>query len=254
MNPREGHFPGFFRWVLIVGAIGFAAGFIGPMAFNPEANLGPLLGIFISGPAGLLLGLLLYAFCAVLRVSDKRQWQILWTASAALALVTLSFCFPKPALRGELIDAQIVGCESPAQRVDSAIEYRKKRVAEVTWAAPRAGWQDEARQTSEVDDGAVLNVVIIRKNEIHVLRKPWNLGRLVASGWRMANEPRSYYIQFPGSCRDYSTGEKSIRFAPYDVSVLNSHTIDWPPKKLPDFLDLQILDQVPDEYRKFIGK
>ena len=34
----------------ILGGIGFAAGFFGPIILNPEANQGPLLGIFITGP------------------------------------------------------------------------------------------------------------------------------------------------------------------------------------------------------------
>ncbi len=41
---------------LIVGAIGFCGGFFGPLVFAPEANQGPLLGIFITGPLGSLLG------------------------------------------------------------------------------------------------------------------------------------------------------------------------------------------------------
>jgi len=42
----------------LVGAIGFAAGFFGPIIFAPEANQGPLLGIFITGPIGFLIGLI----------------------------------------------------------------------------------------------------------------------------------------------------------------------------------------------------
>ena|SRR5215467_2340437 len=41
---------------MIVGAIGFCAGFFGPIVFAPEANQGPLLGIFITGPLGFILG------------------------------------------------------------------------------------------------------------------------------------------------------------------------------------------------------
>lgn len=41
-----------------VGAIFFAAGFFGPMFFS-ESNLGPLLGLFITGPLGFLFGALL---------------------------------------------------------------------------------------------------------------------------------------------------------------------------------------------------
>ena len=42
---------------LSLGGIGFAAGFFGPMLLAPDANQGPLLGIFITGPAGFALGL-----------------------------------------------------------------------------------------------------------------------------------------------------------------------------------------------------
>lgn len=45
----------------LLGVIGFAGGFFGPMIFAPEANQGPMLGIFFTGPAGLVLGLLMGA-------------------------------------------------------------------------------------------------------------------------------------------------------------------------------------------------
>ena len=40
----------------IVGGVGLALGFVGPLLLTPEANLGPLLGILITGPAGFVLG------------------------------------------------------------------------------------------------------------------------------------------------------------------------------------------------------
>ena len=49
--------PGALRWALILGGVGFAGGFFGPIIFVPEANQGPLLGIFITGPIGFLAGL-----------------------------------------------------------------------------------------------------------------------------------------------------------------------------------------------------
>jgi hypothetical protein len=42
---------------VVVGAIAFAAGFFGPIIFTPEANQGPLLGIFITGPLGFVFGM-----------------------------------------------------------------------------------------------------------------------------------------------------------------------------------------------------
>ncbi|HEX5576464.1 MAG TPA: hypothetical protein VFX42_11360, partial [Gemmatimonadales bacterium] len=43
-------------WVL--GGIGLALGFVGPLVVTPSANLGPLLGILVSGPGGFVLGAL----------------------------------------------------------------------------------------------------------------------------------------------------------------------------------------------------
>lgn len=41
---------------LVVGGVGFVAGFFGPMLLAPDANQGPMLGIFITGPLGLVFG------------------------------------------------------------------------------------------------------------------------------------------------------------------------------------------------------
>jgi hypothetical protein len=41
---------------IVVGAVGFSIGFFGPIIFTPSSNQGPLLGLFITGPAGFLLG------------------------------------------------------------------------------------------------------------------------------------------------------------------------------------------------------
>lgn len=43
-------------WSLMVGGISFAIGFFGPMILAPGANQGPLLGILITGPLGVVLG------------------------------------------------------------------------------------------------------------------------------------------------------------------------------------------------------
>jgi hypothetical protein len=42
----------------IVGGLGLAIGFVGPLVIYPKANLGPLLGILLTGPLGFVLGAL----------------------------------------------------------------------------------------------------------------------------------------------------------------------------------------------------
>lgn len=51
----------------VIGGFSFAAGFFGPLIFTPQANQGPLLGIFITGPAGFVAGLLWGAWRAAQR-------------------------------------------------------------------------------------------------------------------------------------------------------------------------------------------
>lgn len=45
-----------WKWACLLGAVGFFGGFFGPMVLAPQANQGPLLGIFITGPLGVVLG------------------------------------------------------------------------------------------------------------------------------------------------------------------------------------------------------
>jgi uncharacterized membrane protein YeaQ/YmgE (transglycosylase-associated protein family) len=41
---------------MLLGVTGFVIGFFGPMQFQPWANQGPMVGIFLTGPGGVLLG------------------------------------------------------------------------------------------------------------------------------------------------------------------------------------------------------
>jgi hypothetical protein len=54
----EGVLPTMLTCSAVVGAIGFSGGFFGPMIFTPDANQGPLLGLFITGPLGCAVGAL----------------------------------------------------------------------------------------------------------------------------------------------------------------------------------------------------
>jgi len=60
---------------LVVGFIGFAAGFFGPIVFMPESNQGPLLGIFITGPLGAVLGAIGGAIVAWRREAKRAKSQ-----------------------------------------------------------------------------------------------------------------------------------------------------------------------------------
>lgn len=44
------------KGAVTLGVLGFCGGFFGPLVFTPDANQGPLLGIFITGPLGFIFG------------------------------------------------------------------------------------------------------------------------------------------------------------------------------------------------------
>jgi hypothetical protein len=50
-----------------LGGLGFVLGFFGPMILAPEANQGPMLGLFITGPAGVVIGAIAGAWYAMRR-------------------------------------------------------------------------------------------------------------------------------------------------------------------------------------------
>ncbi|MGE0082114.1 MAG: hypothetical protein AB7U81_12545 [Thiohalomonadaceae bacterium] len=60
-------------FALCVGGLAFLVGFIGPMILAPGANQGPLLGILITGPWGLVVG----AAWGLLRAALRGRWNSL---------------------------------------------------------------------------------------------------------------------------------------------------------------------------------
>ena len=82
-------------WILGLGAVGFAAGYFGPIVFNPKSNSGPLVGIFMSGPVGLALGLGL-GLVAVWRAWSLRiQAGLFLVVALVLGGGTLLFIMPR---------------------------------------------------------------------------------------------------------------------------------------------------------------
>ena len=51
-------FENIFQSVILIGGISFAVGFVGPLIFLSSNNLGPLIGIFATGPIGSLVGVI----------------------------------------------------------------------------------------------------------------------------------------------------------------------------------------------------
>lgn len=60
-----------FRGGVIVGGISFLAGALGPIILTPQANQGPLVGIFITGPIGFVAGIIAGYIYSIFKASEK---------------------------------------------------------------------------------------------------------------------------------------------------------------------------------------
>jgi hypothetical protein len=58
---------------LITGGVSFAIGFFGPIILTPDANQGPLLGIFYTGPLGFAAGALIGALIGWWRTREPNR-------------------------------------------------------------------------------------------------------------------------------------------------------------------------------------
>lgn len=59
-------------WGCIAGSICFILGYVGPIILKPEANQGPLLGLFVTGPAGFLVGFMSALAIAIVRERRRK--------------------------------------------------------------------------------------------------------------------------------------------------------------------------------------
>jgi len=241
------------QWILWPAAVGFVVGFLAPVLLDPEANLGPMLGMVVTGPGGALAGLVLGIVARLLHLPLPRQQQVLGAACVTVAVASLYFCLPEPAWRGEVLDAQVAGCRRPAEALDRAVAHYEKLAA---GRAARPGWQQDLRRTAESDAGVVLELEQHRRNQVFEHRKPWNEGVLFVTGWQDVNGTRRYYSgDTGGSCAGFPIGTDLRRYAYYPPAAPDERVRKWPhTSNLPRFLDLRIVEPVPENIERLIAE
>lgn len=238
--------PGFL-WIVLLGVVGFCAGFFGPLIFVPEANQGPLVGILITGPGGTVLGLLLWLLMKLLPLPGRRQWILLWVIATAGTLTTFYFVQPQPATRGYELELTLERTRSPGEAADDVIADWKIRIARVTWASPRAGWETQMRTSLAADPGRVLETVLLRQRTIKEHRKPWNRGRLFATPWAPVQEKKRYYL--PPDAAILALTPSPVRlFLRYDSTARIRAPDVWPPLEPAEFIGYSRLEAVPADY------
>jgi hypothetical protein len=218
---------------VLVGGAGFCAGFFGPIVVNPGANQGPLVGIFITGPGGAVLGAVLGGLLGVRGASRQRCGTVLAATAGVLAAATLFFALPEPEFKGNVVELRVESCGSPQALKAEAFEYWDKRIAAAPWAAERPGWRDGFETMLAADPGVVLGVAVTRSTGVYENRKPWNRGTLTGGkAWWIRNR---YFAR--GSCADWPAGTSGVFDTAADPRVSKA----WPAEVLPNFLNLQVL-------------
>jgi hypothetical protein len=232
------------RWALVLGAVGFACGFFGPIALSPEANQGPLLGIFISGPGGALLGVILGVAFGILPLPKRVQATSLVVVAIAVALVTLYYSTPSPKYRATIVDAQFRDCQLPDTLKEATLADWDKRIEKVTWAEPRAGWIEDFDRMLREPGGVVVTLDVRRSTRVYENRKPWNRGTLILQPWQSVGTQKKYFAMHWGTtCEDYADSKDGL------FVETGATSTQWPPELLPNLLDLPTIEPVPAEYR-----
>lgn len=112
-----------FLWPLIVGGFGFLLGFIGPMIFAPGANQGPLLGIFITGPIGFMLGMIGWFSSYVFNWAYEVQVRVAIACCGLIACgVAWAALQPKPEWPGRIYEIQVTKCSPSGANSESVLE------------------------------------------------------------------------------------------------------------------------------------
>ena len=235
--------PGFF-WIVLLGGVGFAAGFFGSMMFVPESNQGPVVGIFLTGPGGLALGLLLFLLMKVWTLTGRAQWIFLTALAGLGTLTTLYFVQPAPAPLGYELELTIERSHPPGESADAVIADWKKRITRVTWAAPHAGWEAQMRTALAGDPGLVLGTVLLRQRTIKEHRKPWNRSRRFATPWQPVPDKKSYYLR-PDARALAGTPSPARLFLRSDSTAPIRAPDVWPPLAPEAFIGFSRLEADP---------
>lgn len=247
--------PRLATWVLVLGGAGFAAGFFGPMLLRPDANQGPMLGIFITGPLGALLGLVMGAAFRAMRASAAlAQRALRWTA--ALGVLAILFAsLPEPETQAHVYDAKVLRCQRTSAVVDATIEHWEKKLAAMPWAQPRAGWREDLERLAPDSDGVVLSLQVDRQTTIRRHRKPWSFGRVDAAPWNSRPDTMKAFVRYAGSaCDGYEGALPLLHLEARSVEEAAPAAGDWPPRRMPDLLDIAVLEPLPERYASLVAR
>jgi len=230
------------RWTVVLGITGFVCGFVGPMGFAPESNQGPMLGIFITGPAAALLGAILGVVVGAMNVSAATAARLLAGAAVLVAATTIYFTIPEPHYYADAVEGEIRECATPERLRDDAVKRLNELAANHPPLPQPVAWGDAFDKALDDDHGVVLEVHLTRYRRLYRREARWNRGTLEAGPWVASDATATYYAIYGGpECDGYAAGTD----AQFNVV---SHVGIWPPAGLAEMLNVSVATPLdPDE-------
>ncbi len=213
---------GFWRG-FILGTVGFLCGYIGPLYYYPSANLGPALGIFVTGPVSCFLGFAFDRLARKFRVNAWLRESSFILLVIAVAKVSLALSHPGPQLEGFLLDATVTACES-------------SRTGEFFGPKPQRGGSGGMRE------GVVLTLSVSRRRPFYRTEGDLTPESWKAKPWSETKFVTQYFADYAGTdCNSYGQAGTTYWTAPGLLRVAPSakgHEVPYP---------IEILGTVPPE-------
>ena len=234
------------QWMSLLGVAGFLCGFIGPMLLAPEANQGPMLGIFITGPGGAIAGLLLGSIAAMLQWPVPRQKQCLQYCTIVLASVTLYFCIPTPRYQADVVDGAITACTPVDALREKTVDSLNTLHAQRPVPKP-IPWGEKFDQAASAKPGVVIAVRLSRVTQFFEKQARWNRGDLMMKPWVTSDKEAKYFANYLGSsCAPYPLGTQTVLTATGNIGI-------WPPYGIAEMLNLKTAEPLSPKHMRLLA-
>jgi hypothetical protein len=235
------------RWAVVLGITGFVCGFVGPMVLAPDSNQGPMLGIFITGPAAAMLGATLGVVVGAMNVSAATAARLLAGAIVLVATITLYFAIPEPHYYADAVEGEIRECTTPDLLRDDAVKRLNELAANHAPLPQPVAWDEAFDKALDQDHGVLLEVHLSRYRRLYRREARWNRDTLEAGPWVGSDATATYYAIYGGpECDGYAAGPDT------QFNVVSRVGI-WPPAGLAEMLNVSVATPLDPEETRVIG-
>jgi len=240
-----------FKFCLVLGVVGFLAGYIGPLILRPDANQGPLLGIFITGPLGFFAGFCLWFLSRVFSWSlvTQRKWLGVGCGVLVMTVVAVALA-PKPDWVGWIYEVEVMHCRAVHTETENVLVDWRRRIADADGLPARPGWPEEVKRVLKEDTGSLVDVKILGEKSVKKERSFFNKESWVAYAiMDKVVRTKTFYIAQP--CASLPSGTTGTYFVSSKFNVKADKDRPWPPVGVGDLLFKASLLPVP-HYMKSI--